>query len=233
MTQVFPMRGRCDHDYSLDGPAWTRTLWVALIANAAMFVTEVAAGLVADSSSLQADSLDFFGDSANYAISLGVSGTALAWRARAAFLKGVTLFALGLWVMATTVLHVYNGTLPKAEFMGIVGVIGLLTNGSVALLLYRFRDGDANMRSAWICSRYDVIGNIAVMLAAADVFGTGTGWADMIVAAIMATLSISGGWQISRHALSELREGRSTREFGCETCPDSVEVSGWQASERS
>jgi len=215
------MSGCCDHGYSApiapDSPAWMRTLWVALVANAVMFIAEVGAGVAASSSSLQADSLDFFGDSANYAISLGVSGMALTWRARAALFKGVTLFALGLWVMGTTVLHAYQGTLPNVEFMGIVGVIGLLTNGSVALLLYRFRVGDANMRSAWICSRYDVIGNLAVMLAAADVFGTGTGWPDVIVAAIMAALSISGGWQISRHALSELREGTSRRRFRGET----------------
>jgi Co/Zn/Cd efflux system component len=203
----------CDHDccapITFDSPAWTRTLWVALVANAAMFLAEVGAGLAAGSSSLQADSLDFFGDSANYAISLGVGGMALTWRARAALLKGVTLFALGLWMMGTTALHAYYGTLPNAEFMGIVGVIGLLTNGAVALLLYRFRAGDANMRSAWICSRYDVFGNVAVMLAAADVFGTGTGWPDIIVASIMATLSVSGGWQICRHALSELGGGAS------------------------
>jgi Co/Zn/Cd efflux system component len=199
----------CDAPITLDSLAWTRTLWVSLVANAAMFIAEMGAGLAAGSSSLQADALDFFGDSANYAISLGVGGMALTWRARAALLKGVTLFALGLWVMGTTALHGYYGTLPKAEFMGIVGVIGLLTNGAVALLLYRFRVGDANMRSAWICSRYDVIGNVAVMLAAADVFGTGTGWPDIIVASIMATLSVSGGWQISRLALSELGEGAS------------------------
>jgi len=216
------MSGCCHHDYSapiaLDSPAWSRTLWVALVANAVMFIAEVGASVAADSSSLLADSLDFFGDSANYALSLGVSGMALTWRARAALLKGVTLLALGLWVMGTTALHAYHGTLPEAEFMGIIGVIGLLTNISVALLLYRFRGGDANMRSAWICSRYDVIGNVAVMLAAADVFGTGTGWLDTIVAAFMATLSISGGWEISRHAISELREGVSTRGFRGETC---------------
>lgn len=207
------MTGCCDHDccapITFDSLAWTRTLWVALVANAAMFLAEVGAGLAAGSSSLQADALDFFGDSANYAISLGVGGMALTWRARAALLKGVTLFALGLWVMGTTALHAYYGTLPNAEFTGIVGVIGLLTNGAVALLLYRFRVGDANMRSAWICSRYDVFGNVAVILAAADVFGTGTGWPDIIVASIMATLSVSGGWQISRLALSELGEGAS------------------------
>src|SRR5215218_10286402 len=129
---------------------------------------------------------------------------ALAWRARAALLKGWSLLALGLWVIATTGWHAYTGTLPQAEVMGVVGLLALLANAGVALMLYRYRTGDANMRSVWICSRNDAIGNVAVVLAAAGVFGTGTGWPDVIVAAIMAVLGISGGWQITRHALAEL-----------------------------
>jgi Co/Zn/Cd efflux system component len=160
------------------------------------------------SAALQADALDFLGDAANYAISLGVTGLALAWRARAAALKGVTLFALGLWVLGTTAVHAYSGTLPRAEVMGVVGLIALLANGGVALMLYRFSGGDANMRSVWICSRNDAIGNLAVLLAAAGVFGSGTGWPDVIVAAIMAALGLSGGWQIIRQALAELRSER-------------------------
>ena len=205
------MNGCCDHDCCspspgpFDSPAWRRALWIALVVNAAMFIAEIGAGLAAGSSSLQADSLDFLGDAANYALSLGVTGMALTWRARAALLKGYTLFALGLWVMGTTAFHAYYGILPKAELMGVVGVIALLTNGGVALMLYRFRAGDANMRSAWICSRNDAIGNVVVLLAAVGVFGTGTGWPDVIVASIMAALALSGGWQIIRHSLSELR----------------------------
>lgn len=168
-------------------------------------MAEIGAGLAAGSSALQADSLDFLGDAANFAISLSVAGMALSWRARAAFVKGSSLFALGLWVAGSTVLHAYNGTLPKAEVMGVVGLVALLTNATVAITLYRFSGGDANMRSAWICSRNDAIGNVAVMLAAAGVFGTGSGWPDVIVASIMAALALSGGWQVIRHSLSELR----------------------------
>ena len=170
-----------------------------------MFFAEISAGLAAGSSSLQANSLDFLGDAANYAISLSVTGMVLTWRARAALLKGCTLFALGLWVIATTALHAYYGTLPTARLMGIVGVIALITNGAVAVMLYQFRAGDANMRSAWICSRNDAIGNVAVLLAAAGVFGTATGWPDLIVACVMASLALSGGGQIIGHSLSELR----------------------------
>ena len=120
-------------------------------------------------------------------------------------MKGATLGLFSLWVLGSTAWHAYTGTLPRAEVMGIIGVLALLTNGGVALMLYRFRGGDANMRSVWICSRNDAIGNAAVLLAALGVFGTGTGWPDFIVATIMAALGISGGWQIVRQAWGELR----------------------------
>src|SRR5690606_34031725 len=123
-----------------------------------------------------------------------------AWRARAALLKGWGLLALGLWVIGSVLWHAHAGTLPRAEIMGAVGLLALIANAAVAILLYRFRNGDANMRSVWICSRNDVIGSIAVVAAAAGVYGTGTGYPDIIVAAIMAALGISGGWQIIRQA---------------------------------
>ncbi len=189
-------------------PRWQRALWIALAVNAGMFALEIAAGVAAGSASLQADALDFLGDAANYAISLGVAGMALAWRARAALLKGASLAVLGLWVIATTVWHAVAGTLPSAETMGAVGVLALAANAGVALMLYRWRGGDANMRSVWICSRNDAIGNVAVVLAAAGVFGTGTGWPDIIVASVMAALGLTGGWQIMRQATGELRGER-------------------------
>lgn len=187
---------------------WRLALWVALIVNAVMFLAEMAAGAAADSRALQADALDFLGDAANYAISLGVAGMALAWRARAALLKGTTLGVFGLYVIASTAWAAYHGTLPDAEVMGVVGIAALLANAGVAVMLYRFRTGDANMRSVWICSRNDAIGNLAVVAAALGVFGTGTAWPDLIVATVMAALGISGGWQIIKLALGELREQR-------------------------
>lgn len=187
---------------------WRRALWIALGINGTMFVGEMVAGLAANSQALQADALDFFGDTANYAISLGVSGMALAWRARAALLKGMTLGLLGLYVLVTTVWAVWHKSLPQAEWMGSVGLLALVANSAVALLLYRFRAGDANMRSVWICSRNDAIGNVAVVLAAAGVFGTGTAWPDLIVAGIMAALGISGGIQIVRQARGELEHSK-------------------------
>jgi Co/Zn/Cd efflux system component len=192
---------------ALASAGWRRVLWIALFINAGMFLAEMTAGLAAGSSSLQADALDFLGDAANYAISLGVAGLALAWRARAALLKGASLGLLGLWVLASTAWHAWTGTLPSAEVMTVVAVIALLANGGVALMLYRFRGGDANMRSVWICSRNDAVGNVAVLLAAAGVFGSGQGWPDAAVALILAMLSVSGGWQIVHHARMELGHG--------------------------
>jgi Co/Zn/Cd efflux system component len=198
----------------LNSPSWRRALWIALAVNGGMFLAEIVAGVAAGSASLQADALDFLGDAANYAISLGVAGMVLQWRARAALLKGASLGVLGLWVLASTAWHAWAGTLPQAEVMGVVGLLALLANAGVALMLYRFRGGDANMRSVWICSRNDAIGNIAVLLAAAGVFGTGTGWPDLIVATIMAVLGISGGWQIVRQAAGELRTAPATVPAG-------------------
>ena len=180
-------------------------LWVALAINLAMFLTELVAGLAAGSASLQADALDFLSDAANYGISLSVAGLALTWRAQAALIKGASMGVLGLWVAGNTVWHVAHGTLPQAEVMGLIGVLALLTNGGVAVMLYRYRGGDANMRSVWICSRNDALGNIAVMVAALGVFGTGTGWPDIIVAGIMATMSLWGARQIITQARRELR----------------------------
>jgi Co/Zn/Cd efflux system component len=195
----------CAAAQPLNSPGWRRTLWVALIVNAGFFFIEIAAGAAAGSTSLQADALDFLGDAANYAISLGVAGMALAWRARAALVKGATLLIVALWVLGSVVWHAWTGTLPTAEVMGVVGFAALVANGSIALMLYRYRGGDANMRSVWICSRNDAIGNLAVLAAAAGVFGTGTGWPDVIVAAIMGGLGLTGGLQIVRQALGELR----------------------------
>lgn len=198
----------CGTKSALNDPRWRRALWIALGVNAAMFAAEFVAGSAADSRSLQADALDFLGDSANYAISLTVAGMALVWRARSALVKGLTLLGFGAWVLATAMLAFLNGAAPQPATMGIVGALALAANVGVALLLYRFRSGDANMRSVWICSRNDAIGNIAVMVAALGVFRTGNAWPDLVVAGIMAVLAISGGAQIVLHARDELRSER-------------------------
>lgn len=196
--------GHSDDRVQAMSAGWRRALWIALVVNAIMFAVEMYAGAHADSRALQADALDFLGDSANYAISLGVAGLALAWRARAALIKGATILLFGVYVLGSAGWAALQGAQPEAEVMGAIGFLALAANVGVALLLYRFRDGDSNMRSVWICSRNDAIGNIAVMVAALGVFGTGRAWPDLIVAAIMALLALTGGYQIIRQARAEL-----------------------------
>lgn len=185
--------------------AFRRVLWAVLGINAAMFLVEVGAGLAAGSASLQADALDFLGDAANYAISLLVVGMALRYRAAAALAKGASMGLFGIWVIGTVLWHAWHGTLPSAFTMGAIGAAALAANAASFGLLWRHRRGDANMMSAWICTRNDVLGNLAVLLAAAGVFGTGTGWPDVIVAAIMAALAIQGAATVIRHSRAELR----------------------------
>jgi Co/Zn/Cd efflux system component len=182
-----------------------RVLWTVLAINAAMFAVEVVAGLAAGSASLQADALDFLGDAGNYIISLLVVGMALRYRAMAAFVKGATMGLFGLWVIGVTAWHAWHGTVPQAFTMGAVGTAALLANAASFALLWTFREGDSNMRSAWICTRNDVLGNLAVLLAALGVFGTGTGWPDIAVAVIMASLALHGAWAVIGQSLTEMR----------------------------
>jgi Co/Zn/Cd efflux system component len=193
----------------LQPAAYRRVLWWVLAINAAMFSVEIGAGLAAGSAALQADALDFLGDAANYAISLLVVGMALRYRATAALAKGATMALFGIWVLAVTAWHAVNGTLPHAFAMGGVGVTALVANAVSFSLLWQHRTGDANMRSAWICTRNDVLGNLAVLIAAAGVFGTGTGWPDVIVAAVMAMLALQGAVTVIRQAQSELQSDPS------------------------
>jgi Co/Zn/Cd efflux system component len=201
----------CDHAHergaaaAANSPIYRRVLWVALAVNLAMFFVEIGAGLAAQSASLLADSLDFLGDAGNYGLSLFVLGMALQWRARASLLKAASMGAFGLWVAATTIQHAVAGTVPAAPVMGIVGALAFAVNLGVAALLYRWREGDSNMRAVWICTRNDAIGNLAVLVAAAGVFGSGTGWPDYIVAATMSGLALVGAFQVARQALQELR----------------------------
>ncbi len=183
-------------------------LWIVLGINAVMFAVEIGAGLMAGSAALLADALDFFADAANYAISLFVLGMALAWRARAALVKGLSMAAFGLWVIGTVIWHAVHGTVPDWATMGAVGAAALAANAACLVLLYAWREGDANMRSVWICSRNDVLANCAVLAAAFGVFGTGRGWPDFTVAAIMAALALQGAWVVVRAARVELAQAK-------------------------
>ncbi|WP_428851385.1 cation transporter [Imbroritus primus] len=182
-----------------------RALWIALAVNGLMFFIEIGAGMRSGSIALWADALDFAGDTANYGIALFVLSMALAWRARAAWLKGLTMAVFGMVVLGRGLWSAYIGMPPEPLTMGTIGLVALLANVGVAWMLYTYRSGDANMRSVWLCSRNDALGNLAVMLAAAGVFGTGSGWPDIIVAVVMASLALSSGITVMRHARQELR----------------------------
>ena len=184
---------------------YKRILWVVIAINAAMFFVEMGAGQLAGSKALQADALDFLGDASTYGISLAVIGTSVAVRTNVALFKAFTLFAMGLWVAGSTLWQVFFVGVPEAHIMGIIGFVALSANMTSVLLLMKYKDGDANVRSVWLCSRNDAIGNVAVMIAALGVWGTATGWPDLIVAGVMATLFLNSATQIVRQALKEKR----------------------------
>ena len=188
----------CGHAAKFDGldPRYKRTLWLVIAINAAMFVVELAAGVLAGSQALQADALDFLGDTLTYGISLAVIGMSLRIRATAALAKGISLTLMGLWVFGSTAYHVLILGVPRADIMGIIGFLALAANVGSVLLLLPYKDGDANVRSVWLCSRNDAIGNVAVMIAALGVWGTSTAWPDLTVAAIMAGLFLWSSLQI-------------------------------------
>ena len=218
---VSPMNAHCcDHGHDDDpqrgSPAYRRILLAVLAINATMFAVEIVAGVAAGSAALQADALDFLGDAANYTISLVVVGMALRYRATAALLKGASMGAFGAWVLGITVWHAWHGTVPQAFTMGAVGLAALVANGASFGLLWAYRGGDANMRSAWICTRNDVLGNLAVLAAALGVFGSGTGWPDIAVAAIMAILGLQGATTVVRQAAGELRRTRRPTPLAAE-----------------
>ncbi|HYW56618.1 MAG TPA: cation transporter [Polaromonas sp.] len=190
---------------ALQSPRYRRILWFALVINFAMFAIEIGAGVQSGSASLLADAIDFLGDGANYAVSLLVLSMALTWRARAALLKGASMLLFGLFVAGRTAWGLLHGVPPEAITMGVVGALALTANLVVAWMLYAYREGDANMRSVWLCTRNDAIGNVAVMLAALGVLGTGSALPDLAVAAVMAGLAIWGGWSVVQQARQELR----------------------------
>lgn len=205
------MACNCSHEPAPIKPdsRFRTALWIALIINLAMFVVEIMGGMYANSAALWADALDFFGDAANYAISLAVLGVSLYWRATVALVKGMTMALFGFVVIGKVAYNYMQGIPPEAITMGIIGVLALVANVIAAVVLYRFRDGDSNMQSVWLCSRNDAIGNVAVIFAAVGVFGTGSMLPDIIVAAIMAGLGLSAGYQVIRKALSERRENKA------------------------
>jgi Co/Zn/Cd efflux system component len=201
------MAGCCNHDTKFDGLSsdYKRRLWLVIAINAIMFAVEMGAGHMARSQALQADALDFLGDALTYGISLAVIGASVRVRTNAALFKAVSLLIMGFWVMGSTVYRVFYVGVPEAQIMGVIGFMALVANLTSVALLVRYKDGDANVRSVWLCSRNDAIGNVAVMLAAAGVWGSTSGWPDLLVAGIMGGLFLSSAMQIFRQAVDERR----------------------------
>jgi cation diffusion facilitator family transporter len=197
----------CGHTATFDGLSadYKRRLWLVIAINASMFAVEIGAGALAGSQALQADALDFLADATTYGMSLAVIGLSAQTRATVALAKAASLTAMALWVLGSTAYHVLVLGVPHAEIMGAVGVLALAANLASVLILVRYKDGDANVRSVWLCSRNDAIGNVAVMLAAGAVWLTATKWPDLIVAALMAGLFLTSSAQILRQALREMR----------------------------
>ena len=207
------MSAQCDHSLadasSARDPRYRKILWVALVINFAMFAVEIGAGFKSGSVSLLADAIDFFGDAANYGVSLAVLSAGLVLRARAALVKGACMIGFGLFVLGRAAWMFNQGGTPEALTMGGIGLLALIANVTVAALLYAYREGDANMRSVWLCSRNDAIGNLAVMLAALGVLGTGSAWPDLLVACGMAVLALAGGWSVVKQASLEMKHAAS------------------------
>lgn len=199
----------CHHDHDHEpsnspDPKYRRILWVALIINALMFVIEIIFSQRANSVSLMADAIDFLGDAANYGISIYVLAMSVQTRAKASLIKAASMGLFGIGVLAHAIWNAITGVVPDAQTMTLIGFLALAANVSVAILLYAYRNGDSNMRSVWLCTRNDALGNIAVVLAAIGVFGTGTNWPDLIVATIMASLALTAAVQVMKQARQEL-----------------------------
>ena len=202
----------CPPEPGVADARYRRILWIALGANLAMFVVELAASALSGSSSLAADALDFLGDSANYAASLGAIALGGLWGSRVALAKGLTMLAFGIGVLAYAGWRAVLGVPPEPITMGAVALVALGVNFAVAALLFRFREGDANMRSVWLCTRNDVIANLAVIAAAVGVFGSGSLWPDFAVAVVLAALGITSGSAVIAHARAELAAGGRARQ---------------------
>ncbi len=198
----------CDNDDggNVADTNYRKILWVILVLNAGMFLVEIFASLYSGSVSLLADAVDFFADAFNYAISLYVLDKALATRAKASLIKGGTMGLFGLLVIGNSIYRAATEVMPQAEIMGAIGLLALLVNIGSAWMLYRYREGDSNRESVWICSRNDAIGNVLVMSAAAAVAFTQSHWPDIIVAFLIAVLFLRSAWRIFQSALNELKE---------------------------
>jgi len=201
----------CDNNVKFDGmsKAYIKILWVVIAINFVLFLVEMVASQLSASMALSADALDFLGDSLTYSITLIAIGHSLRWRASAAMFKGITLALIGIWVLGSTLYRVFVLGVPNEMIMGSIALMAFAANVISALLLLKYKDGDANVRSVWLCSRNDAIGNLAVLVAAVVVSFTQSKWPDLIVAFLMAGLFLHSATLIIRQAKVELNLAKS------------------------
>lgn len=200
----------CNHDnlnVSENNKNFKRVLWIALVLNFAMFIVEIVYGVLSHSLSLRADAIDFLGDGVNYFATLFVLNSHIATKAKVSIAKALFMLGFGLWVLIEAFMRFNSAELPDSFTMSWVGFLALFVNALVAFLLFKFRDGDSNMQSVWLCSRNDAVGNLAVILASAGVYWWGTQWPDLIVATFMALLALSASAQVIKAARNELVHG--------------------------
>lgn len=201
--------GSCSTKFDGVSSSFKRALWIVITINAFMFIVEMTAGFEGQSMALKADALDFLGDTVTYAISLWVIGKSGILRARVALFKGVSLALMGVGVLGATLYRFFVIGAPDEMVMGVIGFMALAANLISVLVLMNYRNGDANVRSVWLCSRNDAIGNLAVLGAAFAIFVTKTPWPDLIVAALMAGLFLNSARQIIKQSLHELAHEQS------------------------
>lgn len=203
----------CCDDQVFEGmsEAYKRALIAVIVINALMFFIAVTAGLLSGSQALLADALDFAGDSATYTISLLVIGAPLRTRAMASIFKGGSLALIAIVILVTSGIRFFGDTVPVAETMGMIGFLALLANLTSLLILMGWRDGDSNVRSVWLCSRNDAIGNVGVIIAGIVVAMTGAAWPDLVVAILLASLFLRSSFLIMSQARIELQSGEIIR----------------------
>ncbi|WP_017931230.1 cation transporter [Robiginitomaculum antarcticum] len=196
-------------------PAYKRALLIVIAINGIMFIAEIIIGIQIGSQALLADALDFGSDTATYGISLAVIGAPLATRSKAAMFKGVSLAIIALIVLGTTFWKFFAGGVPAPQIMGLVGAVALAANLLSLVILMRWRDGDANIRSVWLCSRNDAIGNVGVIIAGIMVFVSGAAWPDLVVAILLASLFLKSSYSIIKQARRELVTGEISSSHDC------------------
>ncbi|MBY6185277.1 cation transporter [Marinobacter hydrocarbonoclasticus] len=218
------MAGCCNHNAQFDGASaqYRRILWLIIAINGVMFLVEMVAGIGAQSQALQADALDFLGDTLTYGISLWAIGKALSVRANVAMFKGVSLLLMSLWVMGSTLYRVFVLNAPDPYTMGSIAIAAFIANLASVLLLARYKDGDANVRSVWLCSRNDAIGNLVVVAAASGVWASSSAWPDLAVAFVLSALFLSSSWQILKLAIQERQTSRALPQSACSSTESSV-----------